>query len=278
MKRSSEHAAVAARRNWRDSLNDETKPSKQELAIAEQQKALPTKKLSTVHVDITDLCEAAEKLQEMADRAEIKTAEDYAKGGDLIKISRTNHSKAEDLRKELSAPYHSLWKFINAQFKPVTASLDKVKTTIEKKMVTWKRAEDDRLAAIAKEEQDRIEAEALERAEAEKTEEGADEVMETAAAAVEKVEEKASVGIQRGNFGSSTGTRKVYTTNVSNQVEFLSALCAHIKDGNKRGIEIATIVDLKKSGLNSLAKDMSEAGVKKMPGAEFTVTDKIAVY
>lgn len=246
--------------------------------IVQYQNDLPTERVAKVHVDITDITEAAVKLQEMADRAEIKTAEDYAKGGDLIKIARTNHQKAEDLRKELSAPYHKLWKFINDQFKPATSALDKVRATIEKKMVEWKREEDKRLAAEARKEQERIEAEALERAAAEKTEEGADEVMDTAAAAVDKIEEKASVGIQRGNYGSSTGSTKTYSTNVISYLDFLRALVKHIDEGNARNIDLGSIVDLRKSGMNKLAQDMINAGVKRMPGAEFIVTEKIRVY
>ena len=90
--------------------------------------------------------------------------------------------------------------------------------------------------------------------------------------------EKSTVGLQRGNYGSSTGTRKVYTTVVDNQLVFLRALIEHIDAGNKRGVELGVLIDWKRAGLNSLARQMAEQGVKKMPGAEFTVTDKITVY
>ena len=145
-------------------------------------------------------------------------------------------------------------------------------------MNVWRRKEDERLRKEAKKEQERLEAEAIERALLEKTEAGQDEVLEVAAEAAEKVVENAGVGLQRGNFGSSTGTRRVYSTEVISTLAFLRAIVDHIDSGNRRGIEIGALVELRKSGLNTLAKSMLEQGVTKMPGAEFIVTDKIAVY
>lgn len=250
-------------------------------AIEKYQNDLPSERIAKVHVDITDLTEAAEKLSEMVERAEITDAETYAKGGDLIKIARTNRAKAEDLRKELVGPYNALVKFINGQFKPVTTSFDKVRSAIEQKMLVWKKAEDKRLADEARKEREKLEAEALERAEQEKTEEGADAVMDAAAEAGEKVEAKAEVGLQRGSFGSSTGTRKKYSTTVLNQAEFLESLLHLAKNGE---VELGSIVEFRTAGLNNLAKYMitertaGKGKTDKVPGAEFVETDSLRVY
>jgi len=231
-----------------------------------------------IQIDIVPFMDAAANLIEQADRAEITDVETYAKGGDLIKIARVQAQKAEDLRKKVGAPFLKLTKFINAGFKPVGVEFAKAQKTIADKMSAWQRKEDARLRKEAEKEREALEAEAIERALLEKTDEGQDEVLEVAAEAAEKVVGQAGVGLQRGDFGSSTGTRKVYSTNVLNQTDFLRAVIAHIDDGNRRGIEIGTLVELRKSGLNSLAKSMLQQGVKKMPGAEFIGTDKISVY
>lgn len=240
---------------------------------------LPTQeKFETVTVDLTKFGENANNLLEQAKRADITDAETYAKGGDLIKIARGEAAKVEDMRKALSGPYHATWKFINDAFGVTKTQFDKIKKEIEPKMLKWKREEDARLAEIARAEAKRIEEEALAKAALEAKAEDQDAVMDAAAEVADKVVEKSAVGLTRGNYGSSTGTKKVYTTNVVNLKEFLGALVKHIDDGNARNIELGALIDLRKAGLNALAKDMIEQGVKKMPGAEFVESDKIAVY
>lgn len=240
---------------------------------------LPTKeRLGEVTVDLTKAGEVAVKLLEQAKRAEITDEGTYAKGGDLIKIARTECAKVEDLRTKLSGPYHKMWKFINDAFKVTSGQFDLIKQEIEPKMLAWKREEDKRLAEIAKAEAKRLEDEALERAALEKTDEGQDEVMDAAADAAKTIVTDAGQGLARGNYGSSTGTRKTYSTNVINQLDFLRALVKHIDDGNARKIEIGSLVELRKGGLNKLAQDMLEQGVKKMPGAEFVESESIRVY
>ena len=247
-------------------------------AVAKQIAALPTKKLETIQVDLTGFSEAAQNLVAQAEKAVIDTADAYATGGDLIKIAATQAKKVDKMRTDLSGPFHSMWKFINGQFNTTKGEFDAVRKTIEPKMLAWKRAEDERLRKIAEAEAARLEEEALARAAEEKTEEGQDAVMETAGEAAQEVVENAGVTLQRGNYGSSTGTAKKYNTSVINQLDFLRAIIKHIDDGNARGIEIGSLVDLRKGGLNQLAKDMLAQGVKKMPGAEFVATDSLRVY
>lgn len=239
---------------------------------------LPTKKVAQISVDLTKAGTIAAELMEQANRAVISDAESYATGGDLIKIARTEAAKIEDLRTELVGPFNKLVKFINAEFNKTKESFTDVRSTIETKMLKWKAVEDKRLAAEAEKERKKLEDEALERAALETKEEDQEAVLDAAAAAGEEVVEKAGVTLQRGNYGSSTGTRKIYTTTVDNQLDFVEALVSHIRAGNKRSIEIGSIVDLRKAGLNKLAEDMLEQGVTKMPGARFTATDKIRVY
>lgn len=235
-------------------------------------------KFSAVTVDLTNAGDKAVALLEQAKRAKITDEETYAKGGDLIKIARVEGQKVEDQRKKLSGPYHDMWKFINGAFNTTGGQFALIKKEIEPKMLAWKREEDKRLAEIARAEARVLEDEALARAALESTDEGQDEVLEEAAEAAVKVVENSGQGLARGNYGSSTGTRKTYRTNVISYLDFLRALVKHIDDGNARGIELGALVDLKKGGLNKLAQDMLAVGVKKMPGAEFVESENIRVY
>jgi hypothetical protein len=246
-----------------------------------QTKNLPVKQVEQLTVDLTKFGEAAAELQAQADRAEIKTAEDYAKGGDLIKIARTQSSKVEDLRTTLVGPFNKLVKFINAECKKPKEAFKDVRSTIEKKMLVWKAEEDKRLKAEAEEERKRLEAEALARAEQEKTAEAQDEVLDAAADAGEEIVEKAGVGLARGNFGSSTGTKKKYTTNVINVSGFLGSLVQLADNGE---VELGSIVEFKKGGMNKLAEYMltkrtaGKGKTPKIPGAEFIESEDIRVY
>ncbi len=231
-----------------------------------------------IQIDISGFMAAAENLIVQAERAEITDADSYATGGDLIKISRVQAKKADELRVKVKKPFLALTKFIDAGFKPVAAEFSKAQTTVSAKMAVWQQAEAKRLRLLAEEEKRKLEAEALERAALETTEEAQDEVLDAAAEAAEEIVDKSGVGLQRGDYGSSTGTRKVYSTSVISTLDFLRAIVQHIDDGNKREIDLGSIVDFKRSGLNNLAKRMVDSGVKKMPGAEFNVDEKIAVY
>ncbi len=246
--------------------------------IARYQSAVPTDKIAQLNIDLMTFSETAYGLQDQADRAEIESAEDYAKGGDLIKIARTESAKIEDMRVALTGPLNKLTKFLNAQFKVPKEAFTGVRSTIEIKMLKWKAAEDKKLRIKAEEDRKRLEDEALAKAALEKKDEDVEAVLESAAEAGEKIVEQAGVGLQRGNFGSSTNTKKVYTTTVTNTEAFLGALLAHIANGNARGVDLGALIDFRKSGLNQLAESCYKAGVKKMPGAEFTETENIRVY
>jgi len=245
--------------------------------VLEQIKALPVKKVENIQIDLTAYGEKSQELIEQAERAVIETADHYAAGGDLIKIASTLSKKVDEQRKALSGPFHLMWKFLNAQFNTTKDEFGKVRSTIEPKMLKWKKAEDEKLRVEAEAAAKKLEEEALERAALEQTDEGQDEVLEAAAEASEAMVEDSGLGIQRGNYGSSTSTSTKYSTRVSSQLDFLRALVKHIDDGNARDIDLGSIVELRKGGLNTLAKNMRKAGVKKMPGATFVAEDSLRI-
>lgn len=244
----------------------------------EQLKKLPIKAIENISVDLTEYGEKAQELIAQADRAVIETADHYASGGDLIKIANTLAKKVDEQRKGLSGPFHAMWKFINGQFNTTKDEFGKVRATIEPKMLAWKKVEDEKLRVEAEKEAKLLEDEAIARAALEKSDEGQDEVLDAAAEASEEMVEKAGVGIQRGNYGSSTGSVKKYNTEVHSQIDFLRAIIRHIDEGNKRNIDLESIVELRKGGLNALAKDMRKQGVRQMVGAEFIESDSLRIY
>lgn len=247
--------------------------------IVMYQDAVPSEQIARINVDLTTFAETATGLQAQADRAEISTSEDYAKGGDLIKIARTESAKVEDLRVQLSGPLNKLVKFVNAQFKVPKEAFTDVRSTIERKMLIWKAAEDRMLRVAAEKARKKLEDEALAQAALETKEEDQEAVLDAAADAGETiVKEQSTVGLQRGNYGSSTNTKKIYTTNVYDVEAFLGGLMAHMENGNARSIDLGGLIQFRTAGMNKLAESCFKAGVTKMPGADFTETEKIRVY
>ena len=112
----------------------------------------------------------------------------------------------------------------------------------------------------------------------EKSEDAQEEVLDAAQSAGEELIEDAGVKLQRGAFGSSTGTRKTYSTEVVNIKEFLGGLLVHIENGNKREVDLGALIEFRTGGMNKFAERMYKDGVKSMQGAKFIETENIRVY
>lgn len=231
-------------------------------------------KLSSLVLSIVEFEEAASALLEQAERAEITDEESYAKGGDLIKVARSHAAKADDIRKELKAPVLAVGKMIEDSFKPLKADFEKVRHTIEKKMVDWKREEDRKRREEAERVRKEIEEEALRKAESAKSSEDQEQILDAAADAGKGIVDESGVGLRRGMFGS-TGTKKTYSTEVTNMRDFLWSLLEQYDNGN---VELGAVIEFRKAGLNTLAKDMLERGVKALPGAKFIESESLRVY
>ena len=209
----------------------------------------------------------AHDLKEQASRAVVETEEHYAKGGDLIKIIRAQDSKADDTRLAATKPLRNMTTLINDSFKPSAALRKDARAAIETKMSTWMREENKRIAAEAEAERKRIEEEALARAE--ESGDDADEVLDAAVEEAKSV--KASVGLARGDYGSTTGTTTVHSLEVTHLGEFLAA----IKQWQDL-VPADQIISLKKSGMNSLANALIESK-RTVPGAAVLSEEKIRV-
>ncbi len=222
--------------------------------------------------------EAGQNLVDQATRAEITDEDTYAKGGDLISIARAQSKKVEEERTELVGPFNKLVKFINSAYKLPKERFTDARSIIETKMLTWKRKEDEKLRKEAIEEAARVEAEALERAALEKTEAGQDEVLEAAGDAAKEIVEQSGVGLKRGDYGSSTGTRKFYSIEVANMAQFMGALLANIANGNSREIDLGALFTMNVGPTRKFAERLYKAGVRTMPGAKITEAENIRVY
>lgn len=242
-------------------------------SIATMVEELPVDKIGLINVDISQLEKISSNLIAQAERAEITDEETYAKGGDLIKVAAVRLAEVEANRVELSQPLFDMKKFIDGQFKAAKDEFLRVRKIIEPKMLKWKREEDERIRKEAEEAARKLEEEALARAEEATTEEDQDAVIEAAAAASEELK-TAEVTTKRGTY-SSTGTQKKQHTEVVDFDKFIRELCALSKMGK---VELAGIIDLKKSGLNKLAKQMLAEGIDEVPGAKFIESDGLRVY
>ena len=233
--------------------------------------------LIQVNLDLEKYMEAAENLLQQAERAEITDEQTYATGGDLISIARGQSKKAEADRTRLVGPLNKLVKFINGAYRLPKDKLTEARGTVEAKMMTWKRAEDEKLRAKAEADRIALQVAALEAAaKAEEPEEKKD-IFEQATAAIALTED-VGVGLTHGDFGSSTGTKKTYSVEVFNLKLFLQALIVHIDNGNQREIDLPALIEFRKGGMNKLAERLYKAGVRNMQGAKIVETEGIRVY
>ena len=85
------------------------------------------------------------QLVEAAGRAEIVDQASVEKGADLDKLLQTAAKKLEEERTSFTKPLNDVLRRINARFKPYSAHIDEARTTIQGKIMGWRR-EQKRLA------------------------------------------------------------------------------------------------------------------------------------
>ena len=110
--------------------------------------------------DLTIIKQEVETLLYENQAVEIKTSEDYTKGGDIRKIVKMKIKKIEDKRKEYTQPLDESKKRIMADFQALTAPLEDFVKKLEGNMLAFYREEQKRLDA----EQKKIEAKAMKEA------------------------------------------------------------------------------------------------------------------
>lgn len=236
--------------------------------------------VTTVAGELAQINENAENLLGQATRAVVSTEQSLASAGDLVKVARGNASQAEAMRKKIVAPANGFVKQINAMFKGPTLILDQVKSLLEGKMTVHLNDVEAKRRIAADAERKRIEEEALRAAEA--SAEAQDDVsveiiLETATNAVEDVApEKIKV---HGDYGSTTGTRRVVTGRMDESdtgtAQFLRAIASHLDNGTLP-VPFASLIEVKRGGMNSLARFLDENGME-VSGFEVRVESKANV-
>lgn len=249
----------------------------QELVIAKRKEAIATNlgqiriyipNSKEIHEEIEKFIVQGEQLNGQADRALIESKIDYASGGDLIKIIRGQTKTATEYRRSIVDPINKFIKFFNALFKDSEILRDQATSTIQRKVQAWSDAE--RAAQRAQEEETRRLAEevALKRAEAAPQAVDQDAILEVAAEVIEEAVVKGPRNLARGDYGSTSSTRRI----VAGEVSSVKMLCMSVADG--RAPE--AMVTFSKAQLNALAQK-AHAEKKIIPGLEIIVREPVIV-
>lgn len=174
-----------------------------------------------------------------AERAEITDAASAEKGADLAKWFRVLFKKIEEERTSLVKPLNDHVKMINGRFKSTTSRLEHGQGIIDRKLLAFNKAEEDRRRKEAEEARKAAEEEALRRAialEAKGEEGAASAVIDDAIVAPAPVQK---VGAVRGDFGSVATVRKIWTFEVEDlakvPVEFLEVVAPKVNAAIKAG-------------------------------------------
>jgi len=112
------------------------------------------------------LIDNANNLTEQAKKAVVSTVEEFSIATDFVRICQGQINIAEDARKAIVGPLNDHVKWINLQFKPITAAVTEAKGIVSKKAAKWKSEEDERVRLAAVEEQRLADEQALRDAEA----------------------------------------------------------------------------------------------------------------
>jgi hypothetical protein len=158
-------------------------------------------------VDLTKISIQKDELIDQASRVVVENDEQEKLAGDLLKMVKNAIAAAEEERTGIVKPFNDGVKNINAKYKEITGPLETAKEQIEKAMKPYalkklnEQEERERLAQVA------LENQAVEQAAAAPTQEKAEEVLNTAVAAVGRIHQSSST---RGHYGSVTNKQKKY--------------------------------------------------------------------
>lgn len=194
----------------------------------------------------------ANNLTEQAERAVVTTAEEFSSATDFVRICQGQLKSADDARKAIVQPLNDHVKWINDQFRPITAALTTAKGKVEVKAAAWKREEDKRVREEAAKAQREADEQALKDAEAASEagdDERADAILEVAAE-TPAPDTRAPVG--RGALTGASGSTK---TNWKGEVKFddIQEVCKAIAEGK---LPSNMIKDWNKTVMNAVAKQV----------------------
>jgi hypothetical protein len=162
-------------------------------------------------IDISELLGKRTSITEQVARAQVTNDDEESRANDLLKIIKNMIKSAEEERMSAGKWFRDKLAEINAKYKDeITAPLEVAKTKLEGLIKPYaleklkKRQEEERLA------REKLEQEAIEKARALEKQgkhEDADEVLETAEKAVDRIHQPTTV---RSTYGAVTSSRIVY--------------------------------------------------------------------
>lgn len=163
--------------------------------------------LQPQEIDISKLLGKKVELTEMVERAQVTNDDEESRANDLLKIIKSAIKSAEDERKGAGEWFRNKLSEINLKYKEVTDALEVAKEKLEKLIKPYalgklKKKQDEEKAA-----REKLEREALENAAKAETPQAAEQVMNTAIKAADRIEKPSTV---RGAYGSVTSSRIVY--------------------------------------------------------------------
>jgi hypothetical protein len=218
-----------------------------------------------VAADLQQLTVNANSAHEQATKIVVASNDQLALAGDLLKAINAQIKKVETSRKSRTDKINAFKASFMNLFSAPDTKLAEAKALVNDKMNAWGRAEKARL----QEEENRRRKESEERAlalaaaqQAMGDTKGADQIMTEAVKVIESAPDAKVV--VRGDWGSTTSSRKVYSGEVTDIRAFLTWLLAQEKG------DISNVVDFKKSGLNAIAKSFEG---KDVPGFKNTTSD-----
>lgn len=193
------------------------------------------------------------------DKAVLDSPEKFGLAGDLMKAINQNIKAAGEARKSRTDKVNTLVSYITTLFRPGIEKLEKAKADLQKKLNAYHDAEEKKRIEQADKDKKAAEETALALAATQQAmgdNKGADQVMDQAAKAVEKIASNTQVR-GHGAYGSTSSAQKRWVGKVDEPALFLAALISI--DPSK----ILDYVDFRQSALNALAKRLGESEAKK---------------
>ena len=216
---------------------------------------MPTPKIQTPATLLTQsqpLIDNANNCTEQSNRAVVTNAEEFATATDFVKICTSQFNQTEDARKALTGPLNDHIKWINDQFRPITAAFTAAKQKVSVKAAAWKQTQDKRVREEEEAARKAADDQALKDAEAASEagdEERAEAILEVAA---DTPAGPTKAPVVRGSLTGASGSTK---TNWKGEVKLddIQDVCLAIAQGK---LPINMIKDWNKTVMNGLAKSV----------------------
>lgn len=196
------------------------------------------------------ITDRAETVLKFIEAFTIDSAELHQEAGEELRKIATMRREMDEERKTLVDPLNKEVKAVNDLFRTPIGYLERAETMLKQKIANWVRAEQERL------ERERAEREAQMRAEQERLQkEAAAAAAEGDAEAASAIEAAAAVAVAvpvKAQKVNGVSTAIDWTAEITDLRAFLRSIA------DDEHLDLTTIIDVRKSGLNALAKQYKD--------------------